>query len=68
LLDLARDLRAAGVTVWLDEAELGIGDSLVAKVGQAIDATDFLGVLLCSSTKRVSQPGVLDGSPSPLGQ
>lgn len=49
---LARDLRAAGVTVWLDEAELGIGDSLVAKIGQAIDATDFLGVLLSSDSIR----------------
>lgn len=43
---LAHDLITAGVTVWLDEAELGPGDSVIEKIGQAIDATDYLGVLL----------------------
>jgi hypothetical protein len=43
---LASDLRAAGVTVWIDEAELGVGDSLIRKIGNAIDSTDFLVVLL----------------------
>ena len=43
---LAHDLITAGVTVWLDEAELGPGDSVIEKIGEAIDATDFLGVLL----------------------
>ncbi|HYL64034.1 MAG TPA: TIR domain-containing protein [Candidatus Methylomirabilis sp.] len=49
---LARDLRAAGVTVWLDEAELEVADSLVDKIGQAIDAADFLGVLLSRDSVR----------------
>lgn len=49
---LARDLRAAGVTVWIDEAELGIGDSLIRNIGQSIDATDFLGVLLSNDSVR----------------
>lgn len=47
---LARDLRAAGVTVWIDEAELGIGDSLIHNIGKAIDTTDFLGVLLSNDS------------------
>ncbi len=49
---LARGLRNAGVKVWIDEAELDIGDSLVEKIGQAIDVTDFLAVLLSSNSVR----------------
>lgn len=43
---LASDLRAAGVIVWIDETELGVNDSLIRKIGDAIDAADFLVVLL----------------------
>jgi hypothetical protein len=43
---LAQDLRALGVRVWLDEAELKVGDSLIAKVSAAIDEMQFLGVVL----------------------
>jgi len=49
---LARDLRAAGATVWIDEGELGIGDSLLRKISKAIDDTDFLGVLLSDNSVR----------------
>ncbi len=49
---LAHDLTTAGVTVWLDEAELKPGESLIKKIGEAIDATDFLGVLLSRHSVR----------------
>jgi hypothetical protein len=43
---LAQDLRALGVTVWLDEAEIRVGDSLIEKISTGIDAMRFLGVVL----------------------
>jgi TIR domain-containing protein len=44
--ELAGKLSAAGVRVWLDEAEINIGDSLTAKIGKAIDQMDFFAVVL----------------------
>jgi len=44
--ELAIRLKEYGIKVWLDEAELNIGDSLIQKIGQAIDEADFLGVVL----------------------
>ncbi len=44
--ELAERLKNTGVKVWLDEAEIKIGDSLTDKVGKAIDETDFVGVVL----------------------
>ncbi len=43
---LAQDLSAMGVRVWLDEAELKVGDSLITKVSSAIDEMRYLGVVL----------------------
>jgi len=43
---LAQDLSAMGVKVWLDEAELKVGDSLITKVSSAIDEMQYLGVVL----------------------
>ena len=43
---LADDLRLAGATVWLDEAEIKLGDSLLAKIAQGIDEATYLGVVL----------------------
>jgi len=44
--ELAAKLRDVGVRVWLDEAEIKIGDSLTQKIGQAIDEMDYFGVVL----------------------
>lgn len=44
--ELAGKLSAAGVRVWLDEAEINIGDSLTAKIGQAIDQMNYFAVVL----------------------
>src|SRR5262245_55785249 len=43
---LAGDLRAAGLTVWVDEAEIQIGDSLIAKLESGIDDMEYLAVVL----------------------
>jgi hypothetical protein len=54
---LAHDLKESGVTVWIDEAALGIGDSLVTNIGRTIDSAEYLGVLL--STNSVKSEWVL---------
>lgn len=43
---LAEHLINYGINVWLDEAEINIGDSLTEKIGKAIESTDFVGVVL----------------------
>jgi hypothetical protein len=43
---LAEGLRAAGLRVWFDEWELGVGDSIVARIEQAVATSDLLLVLL----------------------
>lgn len=43
---LADALRQHGVRVWLDEAELLVGDSLLERISAAIEEMDFLAVVL----------------------
>lgn len=43
---LANDLRGAGHTVWIDEAEIQIGDSLINKIRDGIDKVDYVAALL----------------------
>ena len=38
---IAQDLKAAGVKVWLEEAEIKLGDSLIEKIRQGIDSVDY---------------------------
>jgi len=47
---LAKDLREYGVKVWLDEAELSIGDNLVARISNAISEMDYLLAILSSKS------------------
>jgi len=47
---LAADLRIAGHTVWIDEAEIRIGDSLVAKIREGIDQVDFVAAIISSNS------------------
>ncbi|WP_457350804.1 SUMF1/EgtB/PvdO family nonheme iron enzyme [Roseateles sp. P5_D6] len=53
---LAADLQAHGVRVWVDEAEMMIGDSLVAKIGEALETMSFVGAVL--SVHSVKSPWV----------
>ncbi len=39
---LAADLRKVGVYVWLDEAEIKLGDSLIQKIRAGIDTVDYV--------------------------
>ena len=43
---LARDLESLHVQVWLDEWELEVGDALHTCVGEALEKSDFVGVVL----------------------
>lgn len=43
---LAADLRANGHTVWIDEAEINIGDSLIEKISEGLDQVDHVCALL----------------------
>ena len=43
---MADHLRSYGIKVWIDEAEINIGDSLTEKIGRAIESTDYIGVVL----------------------
>ena len=36
--------------MWLDEAEIGIGDSLIGRLEEAIDETDYLAVILSQNS------------------
>jgi len=43
---LAADLGALGAHVWLDEAELKVGDSLFLKIEDALDEVDHLAIVM----------------------
>jgi hypothetical protein len=43
---LADDLQRAGVTAWVDEAEIRIGDSIIRKIQEGILGSEYLGVVL----------------------
>lgn len=51
---LAERLVQSGVKVWLDEAELNIGDSLLMRISAAIENTDFVAVVLSHSSVQSS--------------
>ena len=54
---LAKDLTARGARVWIDEAEIRIGDSLIEKIREGIDAVEFVAAVL--SPVSVKAPWVL---------
>jgi len=43
---LAKELEAAGHGVWIDEAEIDIGDSLIEKIRNGIDQVDYVAAIL----------------------
>jgi hypothetical protein len=49
---LAERLTESGATVWLDEAQLQIGDSLVDKISEAIHTVDFVAAVISSNSIR----------------
>ena len=54
---LRNDLMARGVPrAWIDEAEIDIGDSLIAKIEEGMKLSRFIGVVL--SSKSITAPWV----------
>jgi hypothetical protein len=47
---LAADLRGAGHAVWIDEAEINIGDSLIEKIREGLDQVDFVAAIISSAS------------------
>jgi len=47
---LAADLRNDGHTVWIDEAEINIGDSLIGKIREGLDSVDYVAVVLSKAS------------------
>jgi bifunctional N-acetylglucosamine-1-phosphate-uridyltransferase/glucosamine-1-phosphate-acetyltransferase GlmU-like protein len=49
---LGTSLQEAGFRVWIDEAEIRVGDSLIDKIGEALDSIDFLIIVLSRKAVR----------------
>jgi hypothetical protein len=47
---LGADLQVRGATVWIDEAELRIGDSLLSKIQDAVASFDYVGAVLSTNS------------------
>lgn len=48
--NLAEKLQEAGAKVWIDEAELKVGDSLLQKISVALQEADFVGAILSNNS------------------
>jgi len=49
---LARDLLNEGQKVWIDEAEIFVGDSLIEKISQAMDQIDFVAAIISKTSVK----------------
>ena len=49
---LAGDLLVAGARVWIDEAEIAIGDSLILRISEGIYRMDYLAIILSPGSVR----------------
>ncbi|MHA2265688.1 MAG: toll/interleukin-1 receptor domain-containing protein [Candidatus Thorarchaeota archaeon] len=47
---VADDLRKNGVNVWVDDAEIKLGDSLLEKISEGIQSVDYVAVFLSESS------------------
>ena len=47
---LGADLRRHGHTIWIDEAEINIGDSLIGKIRDGLDTVDYVAVVLSEAS------------------
>jgi hypothetical protein len=50
--ELAKYLQQYGIEVWVDEAEIKVGDSLTDKVGKAITENAFFGVVISKHSAK----------------
>ncbi len=51
---LAQAIQAAGHRVWFDEWEIGIGDSIVARIDEGLEGANYL--VLCYSSSGSASP------------
>jgi hypothetical protein len=49
---LAADLRNYGHTVWIDEAEINIGDSLIGKIRDGLDMVDYVAAVISKDSLK----------------
>jgi hypothetical protein len=49
---LAKDLHDRNVYIWIDEAEIKLGDSLLQKISDGINRVDYVGVVLSQASVR----------------
>src|SRR5437868_1622731 len=49
---LTKDLRRRGHVVWVDEAEIKVGESLVEKIREGIDQVDFVGAVISKASVK----------------
>ena len=47
---VAADIRAAGHAVWIDEAEINVGDSLIDKISDGLEQVDFVAAILSEAS------------------
>ena len=53
---LAHELNKYGIFCWIDEAEISVGDSLIEKIREGIDTSDF--VIVCLSEISINSEWV----------
>jgi hypothetical protein len=53
---LAEEIREAGHQVWLDEWEIGIGDSIIGRMNEGLEGAAYL--VLCYSSSGVMAPWI----------
>jgi 5'-deoxynucleotidase YfbR-like HD superfamily hydrolase len=46
VLKLERDIRAAGIDVWLDDSEIEVGQSVAKKIQEGLEKSDYLAIWL----------------------
>lgn len=49
---IAADLEVAGARIWIDEAEIAVGEMLIEKIRRGIDEMDYLAVVLSPNSIR----------------
>lgn len=47
---LAADMRHRGYVVWIDEAEIKVGDSLIQKIREGLDEVDYIAAILSEAS------------------
>ena len=52
--NLAQRLTSDGIVVWLDEAEINIGDSLIDKISSGIHDMEFAAAIISSNSVESS--------------